>query len=755
MQALRIPYPRGAEALLRQQIDRLHLPQDPGLAAFRRASRAALVASSVFAFAQLVLHDVQFTTFVVFGCFALIVLADFGGLRRPRAMAYIGATLVGALFVALGSAVSVTPWEAALAMFAIGFSVQFASVFGSYAAVAQPALLLSFVLAASIAAPDSAIGSRVAGWCVAGVLATLAGVFLWPRFERDTLRKQAAAACRALAALITAEREGVAQAEMAARRTEAQEILRALRQAYASTPKRPAGPARGDRAFAELLAELERLLALIGGPLGPLLSADHPCLNEGMVLLSASTQALENSALVLVGGAAPALTALEAARMSHRQALDRWAGEALQTGTPPEEVLDRMQADDALRIVSYLVQAAGGNAVIAAGGSVDTHLHLPLETPRAAGIAALVGRAASTVRTHLSPRSTVLHASLRVGIGLAIAVFLSRELRLDHSFWVVLASLSVLRTNALATGRTTVQALTGTIGGFAISAIFLATVGSHSTVLWLSLPCAIFLASYAASRLGFLAGQAAFTVTVVILFNLIAPAGWSLGLVRVEDVAIGAAISVVSGLLLWPRGARGEFRTAMADLFDAVGEFLGRAFDHALQHGARSEVLRARARAVRAHERAGEAFDRLLWEHRMGSVEPEHAAAMVVTGAHALVAGDLLSGMAVKGYQAPNNVGGLADLHIQAHVLVTTFAGLAAYLRTMKPVQTGARVADMAIRDAALRLIRDWKADPGSGRAAITAVTLSEWLQLLSQLVAGLEQPVAETVAAARVPWWR
>ena len=64
---------------------------------------------------------------------------------------------------------------------------------------AQTALQLSFVLAASIPVSSSALGARLSGWCCAGVLATLAGVFLWPRFERSALRREAANALRALA----------------------------------------------------------------------------------------------------------------------------------------------------------------------------------------------------------------------------------------------------------------------------------------------------------------------------------------------------------------------------------------------------------------------------------------------------------------------------------------------------------------------------------------------------------------------------
>ena len=62
-------------------------------------------------------------------------------------------------------------------------------------------------------------------------------------------------------------------------------------------------------------------------------------------------------------------------------------------------------------------------------------------------------------------------------------------------------------------------------------------------------------ASYAPLRISFLAGQAGFTVFLAILFNIVQPTGWRVGLVRVEDVAIGCGVSLVVGFLLWPRGA--------------------------------------------------------------------------------------------------------------------------------------------------------------------------------------------------------
>src|SRR5579871_4730323 len=64
-------------------------PRDPGSSALRRAARAALVIPLALAFALFILRDAQMTIYVSFGCFALLVLGDFGGLRRPRAAAYV------------------------------------------------------------------------------------------------------------------------------------------------------------------------------------------------------------------------------------------------------------------------------------------------------------------------------------------------------------------------------------------------------------------------------------------------------------------------------------------------------------------------------------------------------------------------------------------------------------------------------------------------------------------------------------------
>ena len=136
-------------------------PRDPGYGALRRALRAAIVIPLAFAFAELLLGEPQILIFVMFGCISLLVMSDFGGLRRPRALAYLTATLVGAVMVALGTLASSSAWLAAVAMLLIGFGVSFSRVLGGYVAAANLGMLLAFVIAVTIPAPADRKSTRL------------------------------------------------------------------------------------------------------------------------------------------------------------------------------------------------------------------------------------------------------------------------------------------------------------------------------------------------------------------------------------------------------------------------------------------------------------------------------------------------------------------------------------------------------------------------------------------------------------------
>jgi uncharacterized membrane protein YccC len=184
--------------------------------------------------------------------------------------------------------------------------------------------------------------------------------------------------------------------------------------------------------------------------------------------------------------------------------------------------------------------------------------------------------------THLRLTSVWMHNSARGAIGLGLAVLVAQLSGVQHSFWVVLGTLSVLRSNALSTGQSAARALVGTVVGSVIGAALVVPVGSNTAVLWLLLPPAILCAGVLPAAISFAAGQAAFTVTLVIVFNIVSPAGWQVGLVRIEDVALGGAVSLVVGLLFWPRGATAALGRTLADAYRAGSHYLARTVEYGL-----------------------------------------------------------------------------------------------------------------------------------------------------------------------------
>ncbi|HXA29777.1 MAG TPA: FUSC family protein [Candidatus Angelobacter sp.] len=730
---------------------------DRRLVALHRAVRAAVVNPATFAVCLLVIRDVQLATFAVFGCFALLVMADFGGPRRQRAAAYLATAGVGVAVIALGTSVSFSAASGAVLMLAVGFVLSFGGVFGGYLAAAQPALLLAFVLAVAIPAPVASIPARLEGWLLAGGVSTLAGVFFWPRFERETLRRGAAEACRAVADLVEALRRDPQPEALQQRADAARRAVQSVRGDYARTSMRPAGPTRRDRAFVELVSQLEQIVRLAERPFHMASPQTRPCLEEGDGLARAVTGALRGSAAVLTGGPPPDLRVVDGAWRTHRVALTQWALDALRNGRPAAEVLQAVDLDHTLRVIAYLTLALGANAVIAAGGTPEQDVALPAAVPRLEGAHGVAVRMWRTVRTHLEPSSPVLHNSLRLAIGLSVSVALARILGVGHAFWVVLGTLSVLRSNALGTGRTTVEALAGTLIGFVGGGLFAVLAGNNSLLMWLALPVALFIAAYSASAIGFVAGQAAFTLTVIVIFNLLSPAGWQVGLVRVEDVALGTGVSVVAGLLLWPRGARRDVARATAGLYNAVAAYLEHAFALLAGDGAGGDIARSRADAVEARARAEEALGLYLNERGAKPLHPETAARLVSAGSQALLGGDLVTTVALDlGYRTGACPEGARATDEQMRSLLARIRELAARLAgDAHAATTPAQPAPDELRHAAAHCMRNAGDDDRMARSAMAVLIAAEWIENLTQLNADLATHIDTATQAASIPWWR
>jgi uncharacterized membrane protein YccC len=219
--------------------------------------------------------------------------------------------------------------------------------------------------------------------------------------------------------------------------------------------------------------------------------------------------------------------------------------------------------------------------------------------------------------------------SVRGAAGLALAVYIAQRTGLQHGFWVVLGTLSVLRSNALGTGWSILSALAGTAVGLVVGALLVIGIGTHETVLWGVLPIAVLLAAYAPRAISFAAGQAAFTVVLFVLFNIIQPVGWSVGLVRAEDVAIGFAISLGVGLLFWPRGAGAILRGDLAAAYGRSADYVVATARHLIEGGGLDDAARAGRTADAALHRLDDAFRQSLAERSATASKVEDVAALV------------------------------------------------------------------------------------------------------------------------------
>jgi uncharacterized membrane protein YccC len=730
--------------MLRTPIPRVALPSiahDPGSASLRRGLRAAVVVPLLLGSATLLQAPQPLATFLVFGGMALLVFADFGGKARSRVTAYVVAALAGVPLIVLGTLASTSIWVAVVASALVGFALSGVGVLGGYFLNAQAALMLAFILAVTSVASLDAAAPRVAGWMVAGSVAVLAGWLIWPRSSHVALRGLAASVVRTVGETIATPGQA-AQLERAAR-----EQVANLRRGFVVAQRRPSGATRRDRALAELATELDRALTFAASAA---VADSTPVASEAAALSTAVVRALQASAALLDGGSdTHDIEPLVTARDAHRAALDRWAAEQLSAGAKPEIVLDGLVAAHPLRLMSMMALTIAQNAEVIAG--VPTTGAAPELSRR--GVL-------NTFREELTPSSIWLRNSLRTGLGVAVAVFIARSLAVPFAFWVVLGTLSALRSNVSATGRSAVLALGGTALGVLIAVPFVGITGDFPWLWWLVLPLLVFLAAYTPAAVNFVLGQAAFSVLVVVLFNILAPTDWQIGLVRLEDAALGVGVSAVVGLLLWPRGAQGQLRSALADLYDAAASSLSFSFrrmltdaDEPTQEVSASNRI-ARTEAIRAQE----VFQQFLNE-RTRQAPGVDVWAMLLSGAKSfLLIGDVLDWLFEHRYSAAHGGAPAATLAVLADSGVANIVRLAEEIRSTHRLRVaGPPDASAKLGSAALASLSEpgLARSPEALRSAIAVVAVADWLQQLETLLRDLEAPVAATLAVNSVPWWR
>ena len=560
--------------------------------------RAAIGSTVAFYLGWIVIDDAELAVFAILSVIGLLVLADFGGSLRRQARAYALATVVAAGLVALGTAVSENTFAGAGLLLVVALCVSLSTAVGRNVATGANAVLLFFLIACAVPAPLGALDARVFGVLLGGGISLLAAMTIWPQRPPDRLRRALADAADSLSRRIGR----LSQRGQDRDDPFAEPVREALANAgpdRLAVGERPTLATERDHAQLRVGYGLSRVQLLVDRlsrrPVPPpgVADAERSLARELRLVLEATAASLRGE------DPAPAPeVALEAGR-AHRERTDAALVRELTFGAADDTLA--VGADRSV-LASDLCTSVGGvltEARVVVGADRFPARVGSLSDGRERRVQAVLDRLVTIVSSTLSTRSVLLQNSVRLAVALSLARLLGGLLQVEHAFWVLFATLSVLRTSAIKTTATAFQAVLGTLIGSAVGVLLvLATVTRDDVQLYL-LPIVIVVGLLAGS-INVVWGQAGFTAIVLVLFDLVEPGSWQIGVVRIQDVVLGAAAGVVLALAAWPRGAGGQLAQSLADAIEAGGELVAATVQRRLRPVGLEKLsgLRSRARAT-------------------------------------------------------------------------------------------------------------------------------------------------------------
>ncbi len=755
MVALSSSDPAGLSWLERLFGERLH--DDEQRNGLHQALRVAIVMPIMYALGTLVLQSPPFSLLAGFGAFAALAMADFMGPARSRLAALAALAVMGSVLVAIGTALSGTVWAAFVAMLVIAFVLQFAMALGGQFALGNNAAMLSYVVCAMVPAGADAIVPRVAGWLCAIAASALAATFLWPRNERRDLYLRLADALRPLAAAIRAVAQGHPPGQAL---HEANAAIERVRDEQRELGFRPIGAHEHQQALGGLVDALGQAWRFTC----VMVASDRVHATD-RTLATAAADTIEHVADVMDacarGKRARAavridVEALVAARRRHRDLMHEAASAGLRMHTSAATIVGRFAGAFPVRILSFVALSMAVDAAVMAGRTVearDDFVVLEPTTPMSA-----LRHALRTLRALLVPETAWFHNSLRAALGLSAAMVVAKVIAIGHGFWVVLATLGVLRSNVVTTGATIVNALAGTFVGFGLAFLAMHFLAPYPTAMWLTLPLVVFAAAYANHAISFGAAQALFALLVVEMFNLVEPEGWMTGVVRLEAVAIGAMVALFVSVVMWPKGAASALREQIAEHVRAAQALVDAAFASLFDATRRGAVEAARDEALDVRRRCDEALAAFMGERGAKRIAPETWIALARAPVLMRLAADAVIALERGGYH-----GDTSAIEALLRDVRASFLALADRLAEGATADDGAWravVADLdMIGGAGMRVepilreleefVEAHRGDPGASRQVVAVVWGLGWLGYLAHVRMSAEPAVTQVVAAS------
>ncbi|GAA2658339.1 FUSC family protein [Streptomyces lunalinharesii] len=517
----------------------------------RRALWATLAGLGAFYLLRYVFDEPAMALYALFGALPLTLFSRLPGTARERTGPLLAALPAGLLLVTAGTLLAAHSWSAALGMFVVAFVTSYLGVGGPAAGGLATSFQLYYLLPCFPPYAPDALGERLGGLAVGMVTAALVDRLLWqgplpPPYR--ILLAEAVDAAAEYCALVARRIAGTGDETAPPPHDRVDRTLFATRLSQVALPERPTGASllhRGLYDVRALLRHLVNQLDRISTGLG------SPAPDEAH-LLDRTADGLRRAAVVLRSSAvtSPSPDPLVEALRSFGVA--RLA--AVRSATPRR-----------LRLAAVVHDTAAAGMLLAeaariAFGAAPRRPWRRLGSPfRYATVGAPV-RYWYRLRLHLTPRSVLFQNALRAALALAGARLLVGGLDLPHGFWVLLATLSLLRTSASDTRGALGPAFLGTGLGAVVAGLLVVVAGDTPAVYLVAAPLVVFLGFGIGPLLGTVWVQAALTLTLVTVFAQVEPPDLAIPTWRFLDVLVGGLIGAAAALLAWPRGARSELR---------------------------------------------------------------------------------------------------------------------------------------------------------------------------------------------------
>jgi uncharacterized membrane protein YccC len=524
----------------------------------------------------------QAAVYATFGVLALGGLSDVSGPPRSRLVSYLLAYALGIPLVTLGTLFARSTLLAVVGMLVVGLLVGMSATAGGRVQGLANGLQLLYILPSFPPYDLGALPARLLGLSLGVALLVVADVLVLPQHGAPGYERRLADAVLPLVDHLAAVRGRICDPRPDGP-LPSDEVLSRAAAAVADltterlpVSRRPTGPSAYDHALRAAAMLLRVVHSRVVG-------MDTLIRRSGTLPVEPAAAALIDDVVVQLVACQAVLDALAAGRRGA-------AAEAVLPMSPDVAVLGRafatyeeqrlaavesvlhteVASETQLRFDSMTAELAEVTASLVR--ATRSAALLP-EQPQPAALGAVPHFVAQTrsawaqwltnLAIHVHPRSVILQNSVRLALGLSVARLVAGVLDLSHGFWVLLATLTLLRTTTSATRGALRPVLLGTLAGAVLAGVLLTLSGEHTVVFVVLLPL-VMLVGLAATPLGHPAvGQAFFTLAVAALFSQFTPSDWQLAESRAVDVLVGAAIGVGTGVLVWPRGGAGPLRAAL------------------------------------------------------------------------------------------------------------------------------------------------------------------------------------------------